>query len=143
MNADSNVEPKAGAAAEPDEPLKRFTKDDLRKHLKEHPPQETQSAAAPSSPAPTSARVSLAAVLEPERRAPKLEPSFPRSFAKTPCKPNVDPQPKTKVWAVALVVVFFVGLGVYFVVKHHLDKNKPHVPPKNMPMKVIEGVMRP
>lgn len=143
MNADSKAEPSADLKEDVGEPLKRFTKEDLKKHRAAHPSKETQQASVPSSNGVAPAKVSLVAVLEPDRNVKKLDQPFPRSFAKAPCKPNVDPQPKTKILAVALVVVFFVGLGIYLLIQRHLDKSKPHVPPKNMPMRVIEGVMRP
>lgn len=128
-----------GSKEELDEPLKRFTKEDLKKHLKAHHRETHEQARGATTAQTPGAKVSLAAVLESDRKTPLLDQHFPRSFARTPCKPNVDPQPKTKLIAVVVVVVFFVTMGVYLLVKHHLDKSKPHPTPKNMPMRVIEG----
>ena len=109
----------------PKEPLKKFTKEDLKKLSLENPP-------------PTSAegpkKVSMAAVLDPNRNASKLKQDFPRASEATPCKPPRDPQPFTRLAAIVLIVLSLIG---YVMVKHY--KQKPHVPAKNMPMRVIEG----
>ena len=125
--------------AELEEPLKRFTKEDLKKHLEIHTRPKVQATPAAAAAEALPAKASLATFVESGHEPPKLDQPFERSFATTPCKPNCDPHPRTNIMAVVLVVVFFVGLGSYFLVKHYLDKNKPHSPAKNIPMRVIEG----
>jgi len=138
MNADPKKELNATSKEEPQEPLKRFTKEDLRKFIPATPQEEPKQTLADP---PTKAV--LATLLESDRNANKLDQPFPRSFAATPCKPPCEPQPKAKLMTVLLVVVFFVGVGVYFVIQRHLDKNKPHETPKNMPMRMIGGLKSP
>ena len=84
-------------------------------------------------------KASLANLIMTDHKADMREQSFTRSFGAKPCKPLRDPHPKVHLMVVVLVITLFVGLGIYFLVRHQMDKNKPHTPPKNMPMRVIEG----
>jgi len=48
-----------------------------------------------------------------------------------------DPHPAGPLLVVGLFVALGLGLMMYNVWPHALDKNKLHIPPKNMPMQVV------
>jgi hypothetical protein len=126
--------------AERYEPLKRYTKEDLRRYLEERA--KTEEATPPPAAATegeTDEKLTLAPLVESERDLKKIEQDFPRSFATQPCKPNCDPDPKARILAVALIIAAFVGTAIYLVVQREKERNKPHEIPKNMPMRILGG----
>ena len=48
-----------------------------------------------------------------------------------------DPHPAGSLLIVGLFIALGIGLFMYIAWQHALDKNKPHIPPKNMPMVVV------
>ena len=48
-----------------------------------------------------------------------------------------DPRPAVLLTVVGLFIALGIGLLVYIIQAHALDKNKPHIPAKNIPMVVV------
>ncbi|MCX7010490.1 MAG: hypothetical protein NTY53_25150 [Kiritimatiellaeota bacterium] len=137
LEANPKEEPSTTSTDDPHEPLKRFTKADLRKYLDsvESAPEPAATTSAGDAPA----KLALAPLVESDHDISKKKQDFPRSFATKPCKPNCDPDPKAHIIAVVLIIVCFVGMAAYLVIKREQERSKPHPIPKNMPMRVLGG----
>ena len=86
-----------------------------------------------------SKKPSLAFVLDQRSRDTQQAQHFPQSFGTPPCKPPRSDQPTAYMAVLGLCIALLLGVGVYAVVKQVADLHKPRVPPKHMPMRIMEG----
>lgn len=122
------------------EPLKRYTRKELKAYLATRLKQDMPETSQAVSIGGTTVKTALASLVESHQGSDKTEQDFPRAATAKPCKPEHDSDPKARIMVVVLIIALFVGLATYLVIKNRLDKNKPHVTPKNMPMRMLGGL---
>ena len=85
-------------------------------------------------------KASLAAFIEHPERTIVAPKAYPRAAVETPPPGGKlrDSRPVVYLSVIGLFMALGLGLIVLFVWQHMQDKNKPHVPPKNMKMLVVE-----